>query len=244
MLKSGTAATRDRQIASFTTGKPAVTTIIPAARSPRPTSPGPQSPATPPTARRPASTRRSADTPPWSPPSTACSGGCSRLDAGGRPDPAVLVRGAHLARYAHDFRVVRRLIESVPGEHLDAVGALLLGEAGGAAGAGEGHRPGWAGGGRGAGAGAGASGRPARRGPAAATARAALASEHITCDPLTVSPDTAAFRPGGQARVQAICTVSLAGPGVAAPARRPDPHRPVHLANRQLPRKMTYAQQF
>ncbi|HLQ52997.1 MAG TPA: LuxR C-terminal-related transcriptional regulator [Streptosporangiaceae bacterium] len=52
-----------------------------------------------------------------------------RLDAGGRPDPAILVRGAHLARYAHDFRVVRRLIEAVPGEQLDAAGALLLGEA-------------------------------------------------------------------------------------------------------------------
>jgi DNA-binding CsgD family transcriptional regulator len=52
-----------------------------------------------------------------------------RLDAGGRPDPAILIRGAHLARYAHDFRVVRRLIEAVPGEHLDAAGALLLGEA-------------------------------------------------------------------------------------------------------------------
>ena len=52
-----------------------------------------------------------------------------RLDAGGRPDPAILVRGAHLARSAHDFRVVRRLMEAVPGEHLDAVGALLLGEA-------------------------------------------------------------------------------------------------------------------
>jgi DNA-binding CsgD family transcriptional regulator len=52
-----------------------------------------------------------------------------RLDAGGRPDPAILVRGAHLARYAHDFRVVRRLIEAVPGGQLDAVGALLLGEA-------------------------------------------------------------------------------------------------------------------
>jgi ATP/maltotriose-dependent transcriptional regulator MalT len=52
-----------------------------------------------------------------------------RLDAGGRPDPAILLRGAHLARYAHDFRVVRRLIEAVPGEQLDAVGALLLGEA-------------------------------------------------------------------------------------------------------------------
>jgi DNA-binding CsgD family transcriptional regulator len=52
-----------------------------------------------------------------------------RLDAGGRPDPAVLVRGAHLARYAHDFRVVRRLIEAVPAGQLDAGGALLLGEA-------------------------------------------------------------------------------------------------------------------
>ena len=52
-----------------------------------------------------------------------------RLDAGGRPDPAVLVRGAHLARYAHDFRTVRRLIEAVPGTDLDAAGALLLGEA-------------------------------------------------------------------------------------------------------------------
>jgi DNA-binding CsgD family transcriptional regulator len=52
-----------------------------------------------------------------------------RLDAGGRPDPAVLITGARLARYAHDFRVVRRLIEAVPDGQLDAVGALLLGEA-------------------------------------------------------------------------------------------------------------------
>jgi hypothetical protein len=52
-----------------------------------------------------------------------------RLDAGAQPDPAVLVRGAHLARSAHDFRTVRRLIEAVPGEQLDAAGALLLGEA-------------------------------------------------------------------------------------------------------------------
>jgi DNA-binding CsgD family transcriptional regulator/tetratricopeptide (TPR) repeat protein len=52
-----------------------------------------------------------------------------RLDAGGRLDPAVLMRGAHLARYAHDFRVVRRLTEAIPGDQLDAVGALLLGEA-------------------------------------------------------------------------------------------------------------------
>ncbi len=55
------------------------------------------------------------------------------------------------------------------------------------------------------------------RAPAAAaaqadtTAQAALASEHITCHPLSVSPDTAAFRPGGQVTVQVTCTVSLAG---------------------------------
>ena len=52
-----------------------------------------------------------------------------RLDAGGRPDPAVLVRGAYLARDAQDFRLVRRLIEAVPDEQLDAAEALLLGEA-------------------------------------------------------------------------------------------------------------------
>jgi len=52
-----------------------------------------------------------------------------RLDAGGRPDPAILLRGAHLARHAHDFRVVRRLIEALPAERLDAAAGLLLGEA-------------------------------------------------------------------------------------------------------------------
>ena len=52
-----------------------------------------------------------------------------RLDAGGSPDPEILLRGAHLARYAHDFRVVRRLMEAMPGQRLDAVGGLLLGEA-------------------------------------------------------------------------------------------------------------------
>ncbi|MGH3158120.1 MAG: TadE/TadG family type IV pilus assembly protein [Streptosporangiaceae bacterium] len=44
-----------------------------------------------------------------------------------------------------------------------------------------------------------------------ATAQAALASEHITCSPLGVSPDTADFTPGGQVSVQVSCTVSLAG---------------------------------
>jgi DNA-binding CsgD family transcriptional regulator/tetratricopeptide (TPR) repeat protein len=52
-----------------------------------------------------------------------------RLDAGGRPGPDVLIRGAHLARSTHDFRMVRRLMEAVPSEQLDAAGALLLGEA-------------------------------------------------------------------------------------------------------------------
>jgi DNA-binding CsgD family transcriptional regulator/tetratricopeptide (TPR) repeat protein len=52
-----------------------------------------------------------------------------RLDAGAQPDPAVLVQGAHLARSAHDFRTVRRLMQAVPSGQLDAVGALLLGEA-------------------------------------------------------------------------------------------------------------------
>ena len=52
-----------------------------------------------------------------------------RLDAGAQPDPAALVRGAQLARATHDFRTVRRLMEAVPSEQLDAVGALLLGEA-------------------------------------------------------------------------------------------------------------------
>jgi Flp pilus assembly protein TadG len=44
-----------------------------------------------------------------------------------------------------------------------------------------------------------------------ATAQAALASEHITCSPLAVSPDTADFIPGGQVSVQVSCTVSLSG---------------------------------
>jgi DNA-binding CsgD family transcriptional regulator len=52
-----------------------------------------------------------------------------RLDAGGSPDPAILISGAHVARYIHDFRVVRRLIEAIPDRELDAVAALLWGEA-------------------------------------------------------------------------------------------------------------------
>ena len=51
-----------------------------------------------------------------------------RLDGGGRPDPAVLVRGAHLATQAHDFRLVQRLLEAVPDDQLDALGTIMLGE--------------------------------------------------------------------------------------------------------------------
>jgi Flp pilus assembly protein TadG len=46
---------------------------------------------------------------------------------------------------------------------------------------------------------------------ATAVASSALASQHLTCGSLTVSTDTAAFRPGGQVSVQVSCTVSLSG---------------------------------
>ena len=46
---------------------------------------------------------------------------------------------------------------------------------------------------------------------ATATAQAALASQHITCDPMSVTPDLSDFTPGGQVTVQLSCTVSLAG---------------------------------
>jgi Flp pilus assembly protein TadG len=49
---------------------------------------------------------------------------------------------------------------------------------------------------------------------ATATAQAALASQHITCDPLSVTPDLSDFTPGGQVTVQVSCTVSLAGLGL------------------------------
>jgi DNA-binding CsgD family transcriptional regulator/tetratricopeptide (TPR) repeat protein len=52
-----------------------------------------------------------------------------RLDAGGSPDPVILVRGATLARHTHDFGLVRRLMEALPDQQRDAVAALLLGEA-------------------------------------------------------------------------------------------------------------------
>jgi Flp pilus assembly protein TadG len=52
---------------------------------------------------------------------------------------------------------------------------------------------------------------PAAAAQATAVASSALASQHLTCGSLTVSTDTAAFRPGGQVSVQVSCTVSLSG---------------------------------
>lgn len=49
---------------------------------------------------------------------------------------------------------------------------------------------------------------------AAGAAQAALASQHITCDPLSASPDIGDFAPGGQVTVRVSCTVSLAGLGL------------------------------
>jgi Flp pilus assembly protein TadG len=46
---------------------------------------------------------------------------------------------------------------------------------------------------------------------ATATAQSALASQHLTCDPMTVTPDLSDFTPGGLVTVQVSCTVSLAG---------------------------------
>jgi hypothetical protein len=59
--------------------------------------------------------------------------------------------------------------------------------------------------------------------------QAALASEHVTYNPPTVSPDTSAFRPGGQITVQVTCTVSLAGLALLhVPAPRPSPPIDIH----------------
>jgi Flp pilus assembly protein TadG len=52
---------------------------------------------------------------------------------------------------------------------------------------------------------------PAAAAQATAVASSALASQHLTCGSLTVSTDTAAFRPGGQVSVRVSCTVSLSG---------------------------------
>src|SRR5260370_41481381 len=46
-----------------------------------------------------------------------------RLDAGGRPDPAGLVRGGQPARDAHDFRGVRRPIQAAPPRRPEPAGA-------------------------------------------------------------------------------------------------------------------------
>ena len=46
---------------------------------------------------------------------------------------------------------------------------------------------------------------------ASSLATASLAGHHLTCAPLAVSTDTAAFAPGGWVAVRVSCTASLAG---------------------------------
>jgi Flp pilus assembly protein TadG len=63
----------------------------------------------------------------------------------------------------------------------------------------------------------GARGASMARDPAAAAAlarslaTATLAGHHLSCAPLSVSTDTAAFAPGGWVAVRVSCTASLAG---------------------------------
>jgi ATP/maltotriose-dependent transcriptional regulator MalT len=52
-----------------------------------------------------------------------------RLDAGGSPDPALLLQAATIARYAHDFAEVERLAAVLMRSSPSAEAALLLGEA-------------------------------------------------------------------------------------------------------------------
>ncbi len=52
-----------------------------------------------------------------------------RLDAGGSPDPALLLQAATVARYAHDFAEVERLADVLMRSTPSAEAALLLGEA-------------------------------------------------------------------------------------------------------------------
>lgn len=52
-----------------------------------------------------------------------------RLDAGGSPDPVLLLQAARVARYAHDFAEVERLTGVLMGTSPSAEATLLLGEA-------------------------------------------------------------------------------------------------------------------
>lgn len=52
-----------------------------------------------------------------------------QLDAGGSPDPVLLLQAATVARYAHDFAEVERLTQVLMGTAPSAEAALLLGEA-------------------------------------------------------------------------------------------------------------------
>jgi DNA-binding CsgD family transcriptional regulator len=51
-----------------------------------------------------------------------------RLESGDDADPELLERAAHVARYAHDFRLVERLIRAVPSARRTIDARLLLGE--------------------------------------------------------------------------------------------------------------------
>jgi len=51
-----------------------------------------------------------------------------RLESGDEADPALLERAAHIARYAHDFRLVERLLRAVPPARRSVDARLLFGE--------------------------------------------------------------------------------------------------------------------
>jgi DNA-binding CsgD family transcriptional regulator/DNA-binding transcriptional ArsR family regulator len=51
-----------------------------------------------------------------------------RLESGDEADPTLLERAAHIARYAHDFRLVERLLRAVPPARRTIEARLLLGE--------------------------------------------------------------------------------------------------------------------
>jgi DNA-binding CsgD family transcriptional regulator len=52
-----------------------------------------------------------------------------RLESGDEADPELLERAAHIARYAHDFRLVARLVRAIPPARRTVEARLLLGEA-------------------------------------------------------------------------------------------------------------------
>ena len=61
-------------------------------------------------------------------PMISCAAPRWRLESGDEADPELLERAAHIARYAHDFRLVERLVRAVPSERRTVDARLLLGE--------------------------------------------------------------------------------------------------------------------